>query len=201
MQDAQDVFNWGAVIAAALSMAVSVFAVIATSGLAWHRDERKALLEYLSIVKAAAHELRFYLGKLHRVIEDVEKLAALIPERLQPVIFVIPTYDLYPDYLEQIKLELAKRTRNDGLVQQISNCHFELCHIRERFAQTKAAFSEHFLNIAHASNLRTENLAGFLALVRQNIELFEKCIDAFDLEAKATKSAYDEYSQRHPLAF
>lgn len=113
--------NWTPIAAAMITSAVATFAVIATSKLTWHRDAKKSLGEHLKILKACRHELSLYLGKLGILLKQAKEVAEALDRNTE---FSMPCYDFYPAYLENLKLEIAKRSANDGLVAAIGNCHF-----------------------------------------------------------------------------
>jgi hypothetical protein len=95
--------------------------------------------------------------------------------------FIIPSYSLYPRFLEKSKIELARARRNPDLIRQVSRTHFELSHIAERLVELKRDWSDGPANLAFARS----NLEEFKKLVDDGIPGFNACATALEKEGEA----------------
>ena len=124
------------------------------------------------------------LDKLHQLSNEItDIITSITPAQTKSII--IPSYSLYPDFLEKSKIEINSFFRNSDLVKNIGECHFELCHILERLNFLKDEFKKPF-NQLHIPTTIT-NLEGFGSLVDKNIKTFECVISDIDKELSIVK--------------
>jgi hypothetical protein len=216
-QASADSINFGPIIAAIITSAAATFAVIATSKLTWHRDAKKSLKDYAQVVKAVRHELAFYLEKLAAAKRDLKALIEAVESGAGQKI--VPAYRFYPSYLEQLKLELAKKSSEDALVQAVGGCHFELSFIAERLERLQMlatqpsplvggvsggpGSAEHLAGIMMRSEKRANVLneaKAVLGLVDLNIPAFEAGILLCDKEVETKEAALSKYEVDHPFS-
>lgn len=196
--------NWGPIIAAFITSAAVVFVAIVTSKFTWHRDEKKSLKEHTRIVRAVAHELDFYRGKLDVLHKYCEAMTAYAEKKTETL--NVPAFDLLPAYLEQLKLEFAKRSSDDQLVRCVSNCHFELAFIRDRLRAAQHLADRMFeaptspgANLLAQVSFRREVLS-LTKLVKQNLSLFNEAFSAFAAETIRKQAEVDNYETNHPFS-
>ncbi len=126
------------------------------------REDRKKYITTLMIINA---ELKFYRNKLSQlesfntqILEDLE--TGKIP--------VVPTYSFFPEHLSQMKALLCQHQRNPELIREVTECHFEICHITERLDHTKSVLRDNINNDIEILNIR-----GFNKLISKTASLFE----------------------------
>ncbi len=112
----------------------------------WYRDkkdEKNESKKYSLCLVSTKNELPFYLDKLIQLSDNISEIINAIQNES---LIIIPSYSLYPDFLEKTKIEINSYFRNSQLVRDIGHCHFELSHISERLKNTKdelSRFSDH----------------------------------------------------------
>ena len=124
--------------------------------------------------------MEFYNDKLHQLSDEARKIITAIGTNSNPI---IPTYSLYPKFLENSKINLNKFYRNIDIVKRIGHCHFELSHIQERLELIKKE-----LRILYDPQLQISNVGGFKGLVDSNIIEFQGMINDINSELKKIKS-------------
>jgi len=175
---------------------IGVFVGVITSFLGfllqqWYQNKKNKKIElnkYNICLESTKNELSFYLNKLSQLSEHVSEIINAIQNK-SPII--TPSYNLYPDFLEKSKIEINSFFRNSRLVQDVSHCHFELCHISERLKHTKdelARFSD-LIEPYREINARyaVQDLEGFKLLISQNIQTFQRVITDIDNELNQVK--------------
>jgi|GEM_PF-5363526 len=137
-----------------------------------NKEKIKELKEYISSLQSSANELEFYNAKLNQLSGELEKLANTLQQRN---VFIIPSYSLYPDFLEKCKIALNTFHKNPHLVKEIGHCHFELCHILARLDFLKVEMSTSLQQ--SQTQLHIANIRGFKELVDSNIPVFKATCD------------------------
>jgi hypothetical protein len=144
----------------------------------YHQDSKETIKEtkeYIASLQSAANELEFYTGKLQQLSSELEALE----KRLEAwkTNWVIPTYSIYPDFLEKCKITISAFHKNPKLVKEVGHCHFELCHILARLDFLKKEMNTTMegsaTDITRELNTRRINCGGFKALVDENIPVFK----------------------------
>lgn len=129
--------NWGVLFnsnaASALIGAVSGLAGFFASE--WlHRRRRKIERreKYTAGVSAALAEISFYVQKLKQISSD----ALIIVERNEdfPGVNLVPTYKVYPEHIEKLKIDICGETKNRELAVMLVQCHYDLSHVAEKLA-------------------------------------------------------------------
>ena len=141
------------------------------------KEKLKELKQYAVALQSAANEVSFYRAKLCQLSEALERILNQLKNGEWDVI--IPSYSLYPDFLEKCKHTLSSFFENSELVQNIGHCHFELCHIVARLEQTRTSFEESIEKdeIRRILTLRYKNTEGFKRLVDANIPVFQETVE------------------------
>ena len=174
---------WDSQLFAAIIGAVSAMVIfIAGSALRNWKAKKTRLESYIVALTFSRDEIEFYITLLGQLSGELGRLAdgfAKVPHGP----FVIPTYSLYPKFLEQSKVELARSRRNAELVRRVSRTHFELSHIAERLAELKREWIEGPASLAFARS----NIEGFKKLVDDDIPGFASCAEALGVELKAAQ--------------
>ena len=142
---------------------------------AWRARKRRSN-EYGHALAATMDELRFYLGTLKQ-LEGEANAILLALSAGKP--FSVPTYSLYPSFIEHAKMDLGNFHRSSGLVGRVSRCHFELCHVSERLTRLKAVA---LVRTPAGASLAPENVRGFVRLITENIQRFEQTIESLAAE-------------------
>ena len=122
-------------------------------------DRRK----YLVLLSATMKELLFYQGKLATLSE---KLAGCITDLKKgtPGI-ILPSFSVYPEFLEQSKIQLNSLFQNASIVQKVGHCHFELCHVLERLNWLKGDIFMEMVRQPQNLNAVIANLDGIKGLL------------------------------------
>src|SRR5437870_872404 len=115
--------------AALIGAGAAILTLLLGETIQYYRRAFKELNDYIIALEFARNELVFYLGKLKQLVDELDAAEREITHRRKPI---IPTYDVYPSFLEQAKITLARLYKNAQLVQQVGHCHYELSHIRQR---------------------------------------------------------------------
>ncbi|MBI3414927.1 MAG: hypothetical protein HY043_06330 [Verrucomicrobia bacterium] len=154
------------------------------------KDKIKELKEYIASLQSAANELDFYRGKLTQLSGELENLANAL--KTWKTNWIIPTYSIYPDFLEKCKITINTFHKNPNLVKEVSHCHFELCHILARLDLLKEQMAE---PLAVDPRILTEQLKthfinanGFKGLVDSNIPVFKATCDLILAEKSSVES-------------
>ena len=140
-----------------------------------NKDTIKEIKEYIAALQSAANELEFYTDKLQQLSSELDALV----KRLEAwkTNWVIPTYSIYPDFLEKCKTTISVFHKNPKLVKEVGHCHFELCHILARLdflkKEMNAIIEGSAADITRELNTRRINCGGFKALVDSNIPVFQ----------------------------
>lgn len=126
-------------------------------------EERR---RFSAAITSAGNELEFYVAKL-KYLSD--QLGALVNAFESPNNgrLVLPSYTLYPSFLEQAKNRLAEFMRQPELVKEVGHCHFELGHVVKRLDRLQT--SRPMRNDEYRSNL-----LNFKGLVDQTTGEFER---------------------------
>jgi hypothetical protein len=142
----------------------------------YHQDNKekiKEIKEYIAVLQSAANELEFYEG----ILDQLSKELDAIVKRLEKweTSWIIPTYSIYPDFLEKCKGTISEFHKNPKLVKTVGRCHFELCHILARldFLKREMNVPMDGKNINHELKTRLVNVGGFKLLVDDNIPVFK----------------------------
>jgi len=161
-----------------LGVAIGVFTsflgFLANSWYSKRQNEKKKLGEYCNSLRSIRDELCFYMEKLKQLSKDfarIQKQISMAPQ------IDIPSYNLYPNFLERAKIEQYVFFKNPVLVKKIGECHYELAHVSERlnFFKEKASNKEwSFFNKA--------NLISYRMLLGYKINHFKSVISEIDLE-------------------
>ncbi len=159
----------------------------------YHQESKeriKELNEYIAALQSAANELDFYRAKLTQLSGELEAIAAKASSWRAD--WIIPTYSIYPSFLEKCKITINAFQRNAYLVKEIGHCHFELCHILERMNVLKHDLRTELSTDARilTEQLKTHfgNAKGFKGLVDSNIPVFKAASEAI----LAEKTKMDE---------
>jgi hypothetical protein len=140
------------------------------------KAKEKDLKEYIIALQSTANELGFYKQKLTQLSDDLAKLSHQM-KNMQA--WVIPSYSVYPDFLEKCKGTLNVFFKNPDLVRDIGHCHFELCHIKERLESIKTELQTPiepgpvFEVMPKVSRIHA-NVEGLKLLVDSNLPVFGK---------------------------
>jgi hypothetical protein len=143
------------------------------------KEKIKELKEYIATLQSAANELEFYGNKLKQLSEELDRIA--IELKAWRILWIVPTYSIYPNFLEKCKITINRFQKNPNLVKEVGNCHFELCHILERLNLLKAEMRVSLPTEPRAmtEQLKTHrvNVEGFKGLVDDNIPVFKAACD------------------------
>lgn len=126
--------------------------------------------KYRIVLDSTKDELIYYLGKLKQLRDDFLSPSSGKDGGKK---YLIPSFSLYPNFLEKSKIDIHSFFRNKDIVRIVSECHFEISHINERLSSLKN----------RSQNEST--IQGLKKLVETNIERFERAIDAIDIELKS----------------
>jgi hypothetical protein len=135
--------------------------------------------KYLNLLISTINELEFYTSKLNQLSSEVSEIIVKLSSQASPH---IPTYSLYPSFLEQAKLNLSGFNKNPDIVKSVGQCHFELSHIQQRLEQMKIE-----LRTATIPDALISNVKGLKNLVEVNIKLFETVLSELKKEVKQLK--------------
>ena len=151
------------------------------------KEKIKNLKEYIATLYSAANELEFYTDKLKQLSGELDCLIEQL--RHWRTEWIIPTYSIYPDFLEQCKITINRFHRNPTLVKDIGHCHFELCHILERLdllkRQMYAPLPTDAAALTQQLQLHRVNANGFKGLVDANIPVFQAARESVLLQKEA----------------
>jgi hypothetical protein len=151
-----------------------------------YKEKVKELKEYIVALQAAADELEFYGYKLNQLSSELAGLAKKVEE--WSVDWIVPSYSIYPNFLEKCKSTIYTFYKNPTLVKDVGHCHFELCHILERLnlmrRELRAPLESE--GAARTKQLRVHlfNVNGFKGLVDSNIPVFKRVREAILSERK-----------------
>lgn len=149
-----------------------------------YKDRIKEFKEYIVSLQSAENELDFYRRKLIQLSGELDNLAKTLDQRNS--FWIVPTYSIYPDFLEKCKITINGFFKNPNLVKELGHCHFELCHILARLDLLKKQLYEPLPNNLAASQqmaIHAGNVKGFKGLVDSNIPVFKAASEAI-LEEK-----------------
>lgn len=137
-------------------------------------------VSYLNLLYATYTEVKLYIGKL-RVLKD--DIAKFIGDLESGNTTIIPSYSIYPNLLEKSKSEIMSFHRNADLIEEISLCHYELCHVLERLNK--------FKNPKQGDSLIKINAESFMVLV-------ETCFSEFESLNTNIKDRMKEIRKQEP---
>lgn len=185
-----------------LTCAVAVFAVNAASKLAWQQQEKRMLGDYINVLNAVRHELGFLDDRFGIVVEMLRNFKT--PD--EP--FTIPIFDIFPEYLEDLKLEVAKNSKNISLVKGIAKCHFDVCVIRDRLkairTRSDAIYDLQVDNDEKADvykSLLKEQLTSVRDHCKRASKDFAATLSEVDKEMLEQKREYEGFFQKNPVVF
>lgn len=151
-----------------------------------YRRKRIELKRYCICLESTRNELLFYLETFNKLLSDISSIfgAVRTPHKI-----IIPTYSLYPNFLEHSKIKLNSFFRNSELVRTVGHCHFELSHILLGLDLMKYQLQSYISNpkLFSASDIEYD-LKGFQKLVTNNIEMFKKAISDIEQELSKVRS-------------
>lgn len=154
----------------------SLITLFVTTWIGTRQKERELDQKYLNLVTSTINELEFYLTKLNQLATEAQAIILNLSSQTPPL---IPTYSLYPTFLEQAKLNLSSFNKNPELVKRVGHCHFELSHIQQRLELMKTE-----LRMKKNSHVLILNVGGFKALVESNVTEFNLVISELKKEVK-----------------
>ena len=159
----------------------SLITLFVTTWIGAKQREKESRQKYLNLVTSTLNELEFYVRKLEQLSAETKTILNALSSATPPL---IPTYSLYPSFLEQAKLNLSNFNINPELVKRVGHCHFELSHIQQRLELMKSE-----LRTKDNSPVLIANVGGFKALVDSNISEFNLVISELKKELKQLKKA------------
>lgn len=165
------------VVSGILSVAAGVVGFFFGKWYDQKNNYRKETQRYRSCLKAAENELRFYKDKLHQASGELGKMMDDVTQSSGSR-FILPSYSFYPDFLQNVKIELAGFFQDVQFVKDVGNCHFELCHIVERFDWVKKLSSEQPAFIL----ANVSNIGGVKGLIDKNENTFLQSADLIQAE-------------------
>ncbi len=155
----------------------------------YHQTNKEAIatLEgYKICLQSTANELEFYASKLKKLSQDLEEVVKKLTQ--WKVDWIIPSYGVYPDFLEKCKITISEHQKNSLIVKNVGHCHFELCHISARLdlfkKQMETQLSQDGGARTHELSIRLINCEGFKKLVDSNVVVFTNTRDELLAEAK-----------------
>jgi hypothetical protein len=170
-----DVLNWQ-IVSTILTIFATFLGFLGSQKL---ENRRKRLAEdqrYKILLTSAKDELEFYKPKLTVLSEQLNAISKSI--EASGTTIILPSFNLYPAFLETLKSQILSFMRDGELSKEIGHCHFELCHIRERLLEliknTPPGITP--------DQAFSVNIAGFKTLVDNTISSFTTTAD--DLEEK-----------------
>lgn len=158
----------------------SIITLIATNIYNSRQKKKEELRNYKSLLSSTNNELEFYISKLEQLKIDSNNIINAIKIQNSPP--VIPTYSIYPKFLENSKIELSKFYKNADIIKRVGHCHFELSHICERLELIKKELRTHY-----NSQIEIANICGFLKLVESNLIEFNAVVQTISKELKKIK--------------
>lgn len=157
-----------------ISAAIGSMITLLLTNIFKKREKKKEDLQlYLNSLVSAKDELVFYHLKLQQLSGDAEKIHNSLSLNTA---LVIPTYSLYPNLLENAKINLNGFNQDPIAIKYIGNCHFELSHIQQRLELLR---SELRIENSNLSAL-IANVEGFKLLVDSNVNEFLDAINEID---------------------
>ena len=149
-----------------------------------NKEKIKELNEYIAALQSAANELDFYRAKLGQLSGELEAIAVIASTWHSD--WIIPTYSIYPSFLEKCKITINAFQKNPHLVKEIGHCHFELCHILERLnlikQELRSELSTDLRILTEQLRVHFRHAKGFKGLVNSNIPVFKAASDAIMTE-------------------
>lgn len=149
----------------------------------WYTNKKryeKETVSYLNLLYATCTEVKLYIGKLRILKDDLAKFIEALESGKSTV---VPSYSIYPNLLEKSKSEIMSFHRNADLIEQVSKCHYELCHVLERLNK--------FKNPKQGDALIALNAQGFMDLV-------ENCFSKFETLNTNIKEQMNEIRSQEP---
>lgn len=150
--------------------------------------ERKQKLEkIIALFESTSAELEFYAEKLKQLSAHLAKVGQSQPPIPGMSGIVVPSYDLYPAFLEKAKLELTTFPQTLPIVSRVGSCHYELCHIQEKLAWFKQLAANQqgpqwLMNVVLTAGglrgLANQNIASFEATANE----LKECADKYRKE-------------------
>lgn len=144
------------------------------------KKKKEELLNYKTLLMTTKNELEFYIVKFDQLKTESDDIIKAINKKSSPI---IPTYSLYPKFLENSKIGLNKFFKNVNIVKRVGHCHFELSHISERLELLKKE-----LRTAFNPQKEIANIGGFKKLVESNITEFNNTVNVIDSEISKVKA-------------
>jgi len=158
----------------------SIITLLLTNIYNTRQKRKEELSNYISLLSSTKNELEFYIIKLDELKSDSNNIIIAIKTQNSPPI--IPTYSIYPKFLENSKIELSKFYKNVEIVKRVGHCHFELSHIFERLELIKLE-----LRTKYDPQKEIANIGGFLKLVESNITEFSLVAEVIGTELKTIR--------------
>jgi len=146
----------------------------------WIQNKKAKKLElkkYTILLQSTRNEISFYQGKLNQLSGEINNI---INDLQKGNKCIMPSYSLYPDFLEKCKIEINSFFLSSELVKEVGECHFELCHILERFSTEKGDLIKN----NPADEFALVNLNGLKILIDDNIHRFSEVISHLDEEIR-----------------
>ena len=153
---------------------IAIFSVWLANYFNLKKEKKKENDNYKTLLLTSKNELEFYIRKLFQLSNESSEIINVLSIEKDPL---IPSYSIYPKFLENSKIGLSKFYRNVEIVEKVGHCHFELSHISERLEQLKKELRSKF-NVQK----QIANVEGFKELVVSNIQEFKNAIDLIQNE-------------------
>lgn len=152
----------------------SILTLILTNIYNNKQKKKEKLSNYKVLLRTTKNELEFYISKFNQLATESLDIIKKIEQNGNPI---IPTYSIYPKYLEDAKIKFNEFFMNVDIVNRISHCHFELSHISERLELIKKELRSNY-----DKDLEISNVAGFNKLINSNIIEFTAVSKSIDNE-------------------
>ena len=166
------------------------------------KEKIKELKEYIASLQSAANELEFYGEKLKQLSGEVDRLIGALRDWRTD--WIIPTYSIYPDFLEKCKITINTFHKNPVLIKEIGHCHFELCHILARLDLLKeqmfSPLPQNPAALTEQLKIHRVNANGFKGLVDSNIPVFKATGDLILAEKSNAESQLRLQRERNLFA-
>ena len=150
------------------AIVASLLTIILSESIKKIKNNKSKKNNYKILLINTQNEVAFYKDKLEQLSLESFKIYNDIINGKDPI---IPTYDLYPDFLEQSKIKLNKLFMNSKIVKNIGECHYELSHIKERLNLMKSTLRKNY-----DPKIQVKNVQGFKKLVDKNITQFKQLL-------------------------
>ena len=128
------------IVPTVLGALVAIIAFFLKDRFTSRKEKQRNIQSYLTLLYSIHRELTFYKGKLEFLRKQLDDTIQFFDGKSYR--FETPTYSIYPSFLENSKSEIMSFHRDADMIDEVTHCHYELCHVLERMKRHSEKMKE-----------------------------------------------------------